>query len=557
MRFRSLFKVWLILGSVLLLSCSYKKPAVFWYASGGTPELFALSRDADRGILSSKAGKLEYGFSAPLKITDEYSLELSYQWNGEGEAQAVLDTGDLSWELPRDLSFLDMEKIQEAAGQAMAGSSLIRYTVPLASGNLEKIILRLTKGEGSKDQSLVIRSIALIPRWYGFRVEENQSALCLSPFVYSRDHTLVIDPPVPFRIREPELKIGFGAAGSFIAAANEQNTPGYFMIEGEAPQGLFRIPAFFFSSASYPLEIKGPEIESAELLTGKPFSTEPIPSDPGMILRWPRDHWRDERYELFSWAAFPSILIFDMADYDVQDRFLKRLAFFAEKAGFRGRLAPDSEIAGLHGWNAHDYRSVTLAAFFDLAEKTGFPLLPEEKELESILVNYKIILRNSNGIVPGAGALISITRESPDYLRSLFMVHEGFHGLYFIDEDFRNFCRQRWENFTGVPRAFILSYFEYQAYDTKDTDLVINEFMAHILQQPASQADRYFGETLAGRIDASPWRRTVLPPKDESTESWPLLAGAFRAEAEIFSRYVNQRWGLAAGRVRKIRIDLN
>jgi hypothetical protein len=257
--------------------------------------------------------------------------------------------------------------------------------------------------------------------------------------------------------------------------------------------------------------------------------------------------------EIFRWEGFPRVLIFDMADYAVQNRFLKRLAFFVEKAGFRGRLAGDEEIAPLHGWNAHDYRASSLADFFEAARKSNFPLLKEEKELESILLNTGILLKNSNGTIEaGEGAIVSISRESEGYLRTLFMVHEGFHGLYFIDSDFRDYSRRRWEALPQVPKRFILSYFEYQAYDSKDTDLIINEFMAHILQQPVSQAAGYFGETLAGRIDESAWRRSVLPPKDEAAGTWPELARAFTAEAQAFSSYVNRRFGLSAGRVRKV-----
>jgi hypothetical protein len=54
-------------------------------------------------------------------------------------------------------------------------------------------------------------------------------------------------------------------------------------------------------------------------------------------------------------------------------------------------------------------------------------------------------------------------------------------------------------------------------------------------------------------IAASPWRRSSLPEKEEVTPDgrlyWPEIAAVFTAEAEAFSRYVNQRWGLAAGRV--------
>ena len=291
---------------------------------------------------------------------------------------------------------------------------------------------------------------------------------------------------------------------------------------------------------------------------GNLFSLEPISADPGKILSWPVESWRDRRFEVFRWDSFPQILIFDTASYAVQDRLFKRLAFFVEKAGFRGRLAPDAEIADLHGWNAHDYRAEDLARFFEAARKSNFPLLPEERELESLLLGSGILRKNAAAeIVPGKGALISVSRDSDKTDRSLrprFMAHEGFHGLYFIDEDFRNFCRQRWEIFPAHAKKFLLSFFEFQAYDTKDVNLVVNEFMAHVLQQPVSQIAWYFGEYQPNRmISASPRRASSLPEKEEVSadgrRSWPDLASAFSAEADAFSRYVNQRWGLAAGRV--------
>ena len=293
-------------------------------------------------------------------------------------------------------------------------------------------------------------------------------------------------------------------------------------------------------------------------VNAKSFSLEPIVSDPGTILSWPIASWRDKRYEIFRWDSFPSILIFDTADYAIQDRLFKRLAFFVEKAGFRGRLAPDSEIAGLHGWNAHDYRAEDLAAFFEAARRTSFPLIREERELETLLLDAGIIMVNSSSqIAPGRGAIISISRESDiidKALRPRFMAHEGFHGLYFIDNDFRNFSRQRWDNFPAPAKKFLLSFFDFQAYDTKNPDLVVNEFMAHVLQSPVLQAAWYFGDYQPNRmIGISPWRASSLPEKEDVSPDgrrfWPELAAAFTAEAEAFSRYVNQRWGLAAGRV--------
>jgi hypothetical protein len=292
-------------------------------------------------------------------------------------------------------------------------------------------------------------------------------------------------------------------------------------------------------------------------LTAEPdriFPASPITADPGIILDYPQEFWRDPRYEVFRWDGFPSVLIFDTADYAVQDNLFKRLAFFTEKAGFRGRLAPDEEIAGLHGWNAHDYRGEDLAAFFETARAARFPLLPEERELEEILLVSGIILKGENGrITAGEGAVISISRESPDYLRSRLFVHEGFHGLFFIDEEFREFSRRRWENLAPFAKRFLRSFFDYQHYDITDAYLVINEFMAHCLQQPLSQASRYFGQNLPARLEGT-WRREVLPEKDEDSGSWPELASAFRKEAEAFSAYVNRRWGFTAGGIFRIRV---
>jgi hypothetical protein len=247
-------------------------------------------------------------------------------------------------------------------------------------------------------------------------------------------------------------------------------------------------------------------------------------------------------------------VIFAYADYAVQARMLNRLAFFVEKAGFRGRLAHDREIAGLHGWNAHDYRAEDLARFFEIANKTNFPLLAEERELENILLDCGIIINSGGMIMAGDGGLISISRESPDYLRYRFMAHEGFHGIFFIDEDFRNFSRERWQQLSAQAKRFIISYFGFQQYDTNDEYLLINEFMAHILQIPVPQAAGYFGITLPSRLENS-WRQADLPARDQSSGSWPVLAAAFTREAEVFSAYVGSRWGLAAGRVHLVTVS--
>ncbi|MCL2879582.1 MAG: hypothetical protein FWF29_04985, partial [Treponema sp.] len=235
--------------------------------------------------------------------------------------------------------------------------------------------------------------------------------------------------------------------------------------------------------------------------------------------------------------------------YDVQDRLFKRLAFFVEKSGFRGSLASDSEIQDLHGWNAHDYRAADLAAFFEAARVTNFPLLDEEKELRDILLHEGIIISNADGSVSaGIGGIISISRSSEEYLRYRFMAHECFHGLFFIDENFRDFCRGRWFSLSGAQRSFITSYFDYKEYDINDEYLMINEFMAYNLQQPASAFPRYFRQTLLpGSLYGKSLRKSG--GTDIDARLWPNLGPAFTREAQAFSDYVQSRWGLSGGRV--------
>jgi hypothetical protein len=128
------------------------------------------------------------------------------------------------------------------------------------------------------------------------------------------------------------------------------------------------------------------------------------------------------------------------------------------------------------------------------------------------------------------------------------MAHEGFHGIYFLDEDFRLFTRRRLSGLDAVSKRFILSYFDYQAYDITDQYLVENEYMAHMLQQSAGAATEYFGKTIPGRLLQSEWRRGVLPEKDEESGVYPHLAKSFEQEARAFSRYAEERWGLSGGR---------
>jgi hypothetical protein len=531
----------LILLLFTLLSCGHKPQPVLFQVHGTDRVLLGFSREAAGGsAVFTKTKKLEYRFDAPPVIPVPASLEIEYSYNPGGKAaRPVLEVGGYSWILPVNDS-----------------GAVFHYAVPIQQ--IENFNITL---EGNKDNgpSIKIHSIELKERWFGFISPRGgvpgtgARRLFTSPFVAMRSgdssggySVWEISPPENFSV-----PTGFYSVISAELISGKEAAFDAGEIRLELLPGLERlsVPAGFVLPEDKPLALKGGRIDSLRYSYARlPSFPEPIAADPGLILSWPVGNWRDSRYEIFRWERFPSLLIFDFADYAAQDRMLKRLAFFVEKKGFRGRLAPDSEIAELHGWNAHDYRSEDLALFFQAAREAQFSLLAEERELERILFDAGIIRRTGDKITAGEGGVISISRESPDSLRARFMAHEGFHGLFFIDGDFRDFCLRRWRQLPQQAKRFITSYFGYQQYDISDEYLLVNEYMAHVLQQPVSQAGYYFGVTLPLRLETS-WRRADLPPKDTASGSWPVLAEAFTREAEAFSAYVENRWGLAAGRV--------
>jgi len=186
------------------------------------------------------------------------------------------------------------------------------------------------------------------------------------------------------------------------------------------------------------------------------------------------------------------VLIFDTADYEVQDRTFKRLAFFVEKKGFRGRLVSLDEVKNRHGYNAHDYRAEDLARFFTLADAGLTPLSPEETLLRRILLDNQIILEGEGGFLPGRGAVLSISRNSPPALRRHLLTHECMHGVFFSSPAYRAACENAWKSLSAAEQDFWELFLDWQGYDITDSLLVVNEFQAYMLQQPGQGLHYYF-----------------------------------------------------------------
>ena len=234
----------------------------------------------------------------------------------------------------------------------------------------------------------------------------------------------------------------------------------------------------------------------------------PLPADLGVILLYDRARWRSQAYELFSWSRFPEVLVFDTADYSVQSRFFKRLAFFVEKRGFRGRLVTNQEVADLHGYNAHDYRAEDLARFFQEVAEAQFPLNPEEEQLQAILLANGILRIEGGRYAPGEGSVLSISRSSGPLLRRHLLTHEAFHGVFFSSPAYRERCFELWDALGEQERAFWLLFFRWMRYDTGDSYLSANELQAYLFQQERRGVGSYLRGVVAGRLVAAyPERR--------------------------------------------------
>ncbi|HNQ98238.1 MAG TPA: hypothetical protein PKH81_09130, partial [Treponemataceae bacterium] len=229
----------------------------------------------------------------------------------------------------------------------------------------------------------------------------------------------------------------------------------------------------------------------------------------------------------------------------IQDLYFKRLAFFVEKAGYRGTLVSDSDMQGKHGFNAHDYRAESLAQFFEKARRENFQLNREELELRDILLAEGIIQNGSDGYTEGSGAVLSLSRQSAEYLRYLFLTHECFHGLYFTDPDFRSQVSQIYHATDERARIFLQTYFSLMdslSYDLDDEYLMENEFMAYLLQQPVDKVGDYFTGVISERFLRYGGESEQVDYIKES-DAIDFIEAATELEAYVF-----RRWGLAAGR---------
>ena len=271
----------------------------------------------------------------------------------------------------------------------------------------------------------------------------------------------------------------------------------------------------------------------------------PVSTDPGFILNYDQTKWRTSDYEIFEWDRFSRILFFDTKDYEVQDKFFTRLAYFVEKEGYKGYLLSNDQLKGMHGYNAHDYSAESMAKFFNTARDLNFRLNYEEELLKKILIVNGFFEVEGDYVRANEGGLVSISRETPDWSRRNLLAHEGWHTIFFRDEEFRNFVAAVYGTIDYDSRQFLIDYFRSQpslGYDTNDEYLMHNEFMAYIMQQPISEVANYFVH-LANRgtvMAATPYLCAYIRQNK---------AAAFEDAASMMNDFVFDRYGIVCGNI--------
>ncbi|MDX9783885.1 MAG: hypothetical protein RBT72_03930 [Spirochaetia bacterium] len=431
-----------------------------------------------------------------------------------------------------------------------AGQSLkvLRLSVSASAGAASGRPAEAQATDGDVEEWARLESLALVPAFRGF--EEGKEGYRISDGISmekAESGASIVSIQKPFApmggLESPVLVLRYSrrVETDIIIEAGTK-----ILARTMSPKGEVRIPAAAFHGAEELASLR--VTASGEVGLFSAF-VEALPpgqarlTDPGTLLlgEGPEDQGREYRW--YRWDLLPSVIMFDFSSYDVQDAYLKRLAFFVEKKGFVGRLATNQEIAPLHGWNAHDYKAEDLARFFALAEKQGFPLNPEELGLRDFLLEQGLISKRAGGYGFAAdGAIISISRESPDYLRRSFLTHELSHGIFFADPRYRKFCIDLWKRLGDEEQWFWKLYLGWMNYDTANSYLMANEMQAYLVQQAPRRVEEYFTETLVARLlENHPERETPI------AEYMEKYSKSFETRARELDSWLRSTYGFGAG----------
>ncbi|WP_053228340.1 hypothetical protein [Spirochaeta cellobiosiphila] len=385
----------------------------------------------------------------------------------------------------------------------------------LPSGSFERIIIPLGYVRYIRsvrtNQPLKVKSFQILPQRdesFHFDFHEDSDKLMVQ-IALGRDLTMNFDGDV-----------------SYSARGTDKKEPFYFFDAGRS-LSLEDVSSVFALEA---VEDKGliPSIDAGQ-----------------MVLEESQILWQSPEYGLFQWGVKDDVYVFMFRDYRVQSRFLKRLAFFVEKKGSVGILRSNRYLASRHGYNAHDYKADDLAAFFNLVEEEKFPLNEEELVLKNWLLELGVIQIDSDKYREGKGAIVSASFESYDYLRRFLLTHELFHGLFFTDPLYRDYIRKVWYDLDEDSHRFWSIQLDWRQYDVDNEYLLINEFMAYLMQQPKEDARAYLGPLSVGRVLSSrPYLNGFL---NQYLRDNPTI---FVDTSQLIEEFTIPQYGIKSGEMR-------
>lgn len=504
----------------------------FELPGGASRELYA--DEADGGLpLGPKRPSARLELKAELAVPDGLELALVIEADGPVAARALArpaKRGD-AWPV--------LAQIRSQPGL----SGAVEYRIALPPGAALAAVELALDGAAAAE----LRSVALDPAYVGWRAKGGRGY----PLVGFGVELVDARPDGVYALALSLPERDDASLATILAARGQLRASSPAGLRGQAGRGwraeagagsVVALPSVLFAGSRLELAADAAIVEArADYGRGPPLSdlhamlAGPVPSGD---------------YALYRWDALPRTLVFDFKDYATQDRYLKRLAFFSEKPNFRGRLPEEREIAALHGWNAHDYAAKTLAAFYELARTTGFTLNREELLLLDLVLEAGIVNREADGrLSEGLGAIISIAREAPAWLRRTFMDHEAAHALFFQDADYRALSERLWDSQGQEARRFWLEHLAWRNYDVSYKYLCYNELQAYLTQQAPSRARAYLGDNVIARLAAA------YPDRAERYEAdlGRILDEAELAAAALDS-YLRERWDLRAGAFGRARI---
>lgn len=211
-------------------------------------------------------------------------------------------------------------------------------------------------------------------------------------------------------------------------------------------------------------------------------------------------NWRNPVFELYSWDKSSKVLIFDTINYSYQSLMFKRLAFFVEKKDFIGSIYSLDELENEKGWNGHDYKADDLANFFNKVNLEGYSITRGEEILLDIIIKNGLLTFTKSGYKAHGGAVISCSRSSFYNHRKTILRHEAFHGLFFTSKVFRTLAYDVWNRMDYQSKSIWKMYLEVLDYNTLDKELLVNEFMAYMLQLSEDETYKYIVEIVWYRL---------------------------------------------------------